>query len=237
MSNLSAARILKTLKLHSSSHRAKVSKSFFKTGPGQYGEGDQFIGVDVPTTRKLAKRYLSIPEADLKELLKSPWHEVRLLAILILVQRYQAAVSLSEKQYWCTFFLKNRQGVNNWDLVDSSAYHILGDHSLLQNDLARMKKLLRSKRHWDRRLAMVATLAWIRASKEKVVFDFAAELLNDPEDLMHKAAGWMLREAGKRNPNDLRLFIKKNLKRMPRTMLRYSLEKFPLAERKKILSS
>lgn len=225
----------KVLKAKSSEERAKVSRWFFKTGPGQYGEGDIFIGVSVPDVRAVAKAYPDTTLREISALLKSPVHEERLLAVILLVKKYSKGDE-KQKDQILKFYLRNKKGVNNWDLVDTSAHYILGSYCLNSGSTGLMDKLLLSKRHWDRRIAVLATFPFIREGQTNIIFKYASTLLEDQEDLMHKAVGWMLREAGKRNEAGLKGFIKKFGKRMPRTMLRYSIEKFSPDRRKKILS-
>lgn len=215
--------------------KAKASAWFFKTGPGQYGEGDVFIGVTVPENRNVARKFLNSSQKDLSTLLKSKIHEDRLLALMILCEQYTKLKLVPERKKLVQFYLKSRAGINNWDLVDTAAYKIVGDYCALIDDDKILRKLAKSKRHWDKRIAMVSTLAYIRQGKTQLAFDFAKLFLEEKEDLMHKAAGWMLREAGKKDLPGLKKFITDNGRKMPRTMLRYSIEKFTESERKKIL--
>lgn len=223
------------LREFASSKRAKVNEWFFKTGPGQYGEGDIFIGVSVPDSRKVALKHAELNFTGIAQLLKSEFHEDRLLGLLILVDQYKKSKTLEGKKKIVNFYIKKRQRINNWDLVDLSAAKILGSYCLEQKDQSILEMLLHSKRHWDRRLAIVATYSFIKEKKLGLTFKFAKTLLNDKEDLMHKATGWMLREAGKRDKKMLLSFIIQYGKKMPRTMLRYSIEKLGEAHRKKIL--
>lgn len=194
-----------------------------------------FIGVTVPEVRKIAVRHLDLEPSDLQLLLSSPVHEDRLLAALILVKKYEKPINDSSKAGVVRFYLKNRMGINNWDLVDLTAAKILGHSCFISHDDSDILTLAKSKRHWDRRIAMVATYAYIRAGDLRLTFLLAKKFLQDPEDLMHKATGWMLREAGKKDVDILRNFIKKQGKSMPRTMLRYAIEKFDEKERKSLL--
>jgi len=232
---MSCAKIQKILRKLGSPKKALGSARFFKTGPGQYGEGDIFIGVTSPEAWRVAREFPDCSAADLRRLLASPVHEDRMVALMILCEQYARTESAREHKNILRLYLASRRGVNNWDLVDSSAHRIIGDYCLQNGDAKLMRKLARSKRHWDRRMAMVATLAFIRAEKLDLTFEFARLFLDESEDLMHKATGWMLREAGKRDLARLRRFIAQNGRRMPRTMLRYSIEKLSPAERKKIL--
>jgi len=225
----------KELRKHATAANQKINEWFFKTGPGQYGHGDQFIGVKVPEARKVAKRFHDLPFADLKTLLHSPIHEDRLLALLILRPRYERAVKakdLREQKKIFAFLLNNKKRVNNWDLVDQSAPYITG-HFAFANPVAGKKifALVRSKNMWDRRIAMVSTFYFIRQNQFDEVVAMAEALLDDQEDLMHKACGWMLREMGKRELKPLLAFLDRHGKRMPRTMLRYAIEKLPEKQR------
>lgn len=216
--------------------RAKDLSRFFKTGPGMYGEGDLFLGcTNSAELREIAKENLNISFKDLSLLLKSPYHEERMLAVAILVLKFRDKNS-NQKEI-VDFYLKNRSGLNNWDLVDASAYNILGTYLQNQDSVVMIKSLARSSRHWDKRIAMVSSLAFIRAGKLDLTYALAEGFLEETEDLMHKATGWMLREAGKRDPQRLLKFIKTLGKKMPRTMLRYSIEKFSPKVRKEILKS
>ena len=224
----------KKLRKLGSPQKAKVYGVFFKTGPGQYGEGDQFLGVTVPEQRQVARAFKDLPLADLKKLLHSKIHEERLTALLILVSQYQSADEAGKKKIY-SFYLANAKRVNNWDLVDSSAHHIVG-HFLSNKNSAVLDQLSRSKNLWERRISIVATWHGIRNGNVKDVIRISGKLLNDDHDLIHKAVGWMLREAGKRNPSALENFLAKHHHKMPRTMLRYSIEKFPEKKRKQYLN-
>jgi 3-methyladenine DNA glycosylase AlkD len=214
--------------------KARVLQGFFKTGKGQYGEGDLFLGVTVPQQRALAERFVTLPLSEISRLLHSKIHEERLTAIIILGMQYSAG-NESQKKSRFNFYLKNIQWVNNWDLVDCSAHVIVGDW-LLRRDRSLLYRMAKSNFLWERRVAMVATYRFICAGETKDAFALAALLRHDTQDLMHKAAGWMLREAGKRVSEDrLRAFLKKNAARLPRTALRYAIERFGAAERKRWL--
>lgn len=223
------------LRQKASSKKAAGFQRFFKTGPGEYGEGDYFIGTSVPQTRSVAREFVHLGEKEIRILLKSKIHEDRLMGLMILVEQYKKTKDLKAKNKIAQFYLKTRQGVNNWDLVDLSAYKILGEHCLLTADDQILYRLSKSKRHWDKRMAMVSSFAFIRKGKVDLTYRLAKSFLGESEDLMHKAVGWMLREAGKRDVVKLKKFIRLNGKKMPRTMLRYSIEKFSSQERKKIL--
>lgn len=226
----------KDLKAVSSKERAKSVSGFFKTGKGQYGEGDIFIGVTVPDTRKLAKKYAHQLDAkSLKALMCSPIHEERLCALMVLVDRFQKAQTDKDRKKIVDFYLKHLSYVNNWDLVDLSAPKILGAY-LLEKDKTLLKRLVRSKVLWDRRVAVVTTYAFIRKGDFEWTFSLSEKLLQDKEDLMHKACGWMLREVGKVDEQPLKVFLKKYAASMPRTMLRYAIERFPEKTRKAYLA-
>ncbi len=231
---MSAEQVKLALKRLSSYKKAKASAWFFKTGLGQYGEGDKFIGVNVPEQRKVAKKFSNLTLPEIKKLLKSQIHEERLVGLLILVTQFKSADEKTKKQIY-NFYLKNVKAVNNWDLVDLSAPNIIGTYLI-----TRPKNILylqaKSKNLWLRRISIVSTLAFIQQGNYKDTFEIAKILLGDTEDLIHKAAGWMLREVGKRvSRKELEVFLKSNYKVMPRTMLRYSIEHFPESVRQKYL--
>ena len=213
--------------------RAEVLQRFFQTGPGGYGEGDRFLGLRVPQLRRLARAYRALERHSLLELLGSPWHEERLLALLILVEQYRRATS-AEREAIYQLYLSNTRHINNWDLVDSSAEHIVGAH-LDPHDLGTLERLARSTSLWERRIAVMATFRWVKQGNLEPTLHLARLLLNDPEDLIHKAAGWMLREVGKRDRVREEEFLRAHYRTMPRTMLRYALEHFPEARRQQYL--
>jgi Predicted DNA alkylation repair enzyme len=227
--------IKKTKKLYSP-ERAEHSKYFFKTGPGQYGEGDVFWGLSVPEMRALARECQDLDLTGVAELLSNEVHELRLIGLTILVEKYQKAKNDAERKLIYNFYIKHRAAANNWDLVDLSVYKIMGDY-LVRNPKERkiLYKFIKSKNMWERRLAMVSTIAFIRQGESEDVLNLAEALLDDKEDLMHKASGWMLREFGKRDETKLTEFLDKNISKMPRTMLRYAIEKFPETKRQKYL--
>ena len=206
---------------------------FFKTGVGQYAQHDQFIGATVPAVRKIAKKYLHIPLEEIELLLNSSINEERLLALLILVNQYQKAEHDTKIELY-EFYLRNLPQVNNWNLVDSSAHLIIGAH-LVNADKQILLQLAESELLWNRRIAIVATWYFIRKNDLVWTFKIAQILLNDHHDLIHKAVGWMLREAGKKDQNCLKLFLNEHAFKMPRTMLRYAIEKFPEHQRKEYL--
>jgi 3-methyladenine DNA glycosylase AlkD len=224
-----AADLSRELKALGDPKRAAAVARFFKTGPGQYGEGDIFVGVPVPQQRRLAAAYKDMPLPEILKLLRSRIHEERLCALFLMAGRFQrdeAARPALVKAY-----LKNLKWVNNWDLVDSSAPQILGEW-LHDKPRALLQRMARSRSLWERRVAMLSCYAFIRRGEQQDAFRMAEALLGDGHDLMHKAVGWMLREVGKRvGVEKLRGFLKKNAARMPRTALRYSIELFDKAER------
>lgn len=212
--------------------QAETAAWFFKSGPGEYGEGDRFLGVRVPDVRTVSK--LDDGSSDISGLLHSEWHEERLLALLILVRRYERGDESVQKEVY-DFYLFSTRWINNWDLVDVSAYKIVGAR-LLDRSRAPLWKLASSDSLWERRIAIISTFAFIRNGDVAETFALSEYFLNSPEDLMHKACGWMLREAGKRDVRKLERFLDKHRLSMPRTMLRYAVEKFPEQRRKHFLS-
>jgi 3-methyladenine DNA glycosylase AlkD len=215
--------------------QAKNLQRFFKTGKGEYGEGDIFIGIKVPVQRNIAKNYTNLSFNDLQILLDSKIHENRLIALIILVNKYKKSKKDKFKQRQIfEFYLKNTSRINNWDLVDLSAPNIVGDFSFIDGTEI-IKFLAKSKNMWERRIAIVSTYSFIKKRMFGETLSIADMLLKDEQDLIHKAVGWMLREVGKRNQEVLDIFLKERYKEMPRTMLRYSIEKFPEEKRKAYL--
>jgi len=219
--------------------KARVLMRFFKTGPGEYGEGDRFCGVTMPVLRRLAREYQGMEHAETLKLLCSPWHEVRMLALLVWMDEFKRASTPRRREIHLSY-LKHSRWINNWDLVDVSAPWITGVWSLENpSALSELRKRLCSNLLWDRRIAILSTLAWIRVGRFEVLTEFAAVLLRAPqehEDLMHKATGWMLREMGKRDRERLTAFLRQYGARMPRTMLRYAIEHYSLRDRKSWLA-
>ena len=206
---------------------------FFKTGPGQYGEGDRFLGIKVPVTREVVKECWKETGFDeLEKCLASEYHEVRLAGLLALVEIYShAKKDPSLKQQCIDFYLSHTDRINNWDLVDLSCYNLLGDW-LLDKDRSLLYRLARDGRTiWEQRIGIVSTMAFIRHGQLEDTFAISDILLHHPHDLIHKAVGWLLREAGKRDDDALRAYLAPRYSGMPRTMLRYAIEKFPEAER------
>ena len=214
--------------------RATHAMRFFKTGPGDYGEGDRFIGVTVPDVRKVERQLRGLPLAGILDLLASAIHEERLLALLLMVSRYDKGDEKVRQEVFETY-LAHRDRINNWDLVDASAPYIFGRHVHGKGEEERLA-LARSERMWDRRIAMVSTLHSIRQGETAIVAQLAELLLNDRHDLMHKAVGWMLREAGKRDASMLERFLDRHAAEMPRTALRYAIERLPEERRKDYMS-
>ncbi len=212
---------------------------FFKTGPGQYGEGDRFLGIKVPVTRGVVKECWKQTGFDeLEECLASEYHEIRLAGLLALVEIYShARKDMSLRSRCIDFYLSHTDRINNWDLVDLSCYNLLGDW-LLDKDRSLLYRLASDgKSIWEQRIGMVSTMAFIRQGQLDDTFAIADILLNHPHDLIHKAVGWLLRETGKRDMDALRVFLDHRAASMPRTMLRYAIEKFPERERLAILGS
>jgi 3-methyladenine DNA glycosylase AlkD len=223
---MSLASLKKDLQKFSDPKRAKLLLRFFKTGKGEYGEGDEFLGLTVPQVRRVVKKYENLSLFDIQELLHSPYHEHRLTAFLIMVGQFKETGD--DRIY--RMYMANTRWINNWDLVDLSAPHIVGGY-LLNKPRKMLYRLAKSKLLWDRRIAILATFAFIRNGDLVDCLRIARVLLKDKEDLMHKAVGWMLREVGKKNIKVLEDFLEENVSKMPRTCLRYSIEKFPEAKR------
>jgi 3-methyladenine DNA glycosylase AlkD len=213
--------------------KKKILQKFFKTAPGQYGEGDIFLGISVPESRNISKKYENLSFKDTTKLLDSKIHEERLVAILLLVQKFKKT---KEKKQIVDFYLKHIKKINNWDLVDLSAPKILGMY-LLDKDKSILYKLSELKNLWEKRIGIISTHPFILNNKLKDTLKISEILLNDENDLIHKAVGWMLREVGKKDVITLEKFLKKHYKKMPRTMLRYTIEKFPEKTRKSYLNS
>lgn len=229
---MTAAAVQKSLKAKATPERAKSSQWFFKTGPGQYGAGDQFLGVTVPDQRTIAKQFKDLPLTEIKTLLASPIHEHRLTALHILVLQFTKADEKTKTKLY-RFYLANRNRINNWDLVDASAPYIVGTYLLTHpTEKAKLKTWAKSKNIWERRIAVVATWMLIRNKEYNEILQLAEQLKTDPHDLMHKAVGWMLREVGKKNPGTLVTFLNKHATTLPRTTLRYAIEKMTPEQRR-----
>lgn len=217
-------KLKEKLRKNADSERAKNQMNFFKTEKGSYGYGDVFLGIKVPEQRKIAKEFYDLSFEDLQKLLDSQIHEERLVALIILCARYEKE-KINRKKIF-DFYIKNSKRINNWDLVDVSAPRISGRY-LLDKPRKRLHEFSKSDNLWEKRISIVSTYAFIRESQFDDTLKIAENLLRDPHDLIHKAVGWMLREVGKKNQKILENFLKKHSKVMPRTMLRYSIEKFP----------
>jgi 3-methyladenine DNA glycosylase AlkD len=229
-----AIQIKKDLLKLADKEKAKLLQGFFKTGQGEYGEGDIFLGITVPEQRKVAKKYKDMDLNEIQELLNSKFHEHRLVALLILVEKYERE---NNKKQIVDFYLKNTRNINNWDLVDLTSHKILGDY-LLDKDRSLLIKLAHSEDLWEKRISIISTFAFINKNQSEDSFKIAEILLNDKHDLIHKAVGWMLREVGKRVSQDAEeRFLKKHYKTMPRTMLRYAIERFDEKKRKYYLNT
>ncbi|MDT3696429.1 MAG: DNA alkylation repair protein [Ignavibacterium sp.] len=225
--------IRRTIKKQANPKQAVILQKFFKTAKGEYGEGDIFYGIKVPIQRTIAKQFRDLSFTDLKSLINSKIHEERLIAAFILVDQYKNGDEKKRKLVF-NFYLKNRKGINNWDLVDLSAPQIIGEH-LLDKEKSLLYKFALSKDLWEKRIAVLSTFTFIRNHFFEDTLNICEILLNDKHDLIHKAAGWMLREVGKRDLAAEEEFLKKYYKDMPRTMLRYAIEKFPEKKRKAYL--
>ena len=230
---MSLNEIRKALKEFEDKKKARELQRFFKTGPGEYGEGDIFLGIKVPVLRKIAKKYKDLKLPEIEKLLHSPIHEERFLSLVVLTQAY-ARSNDKEKKKLYEFYLKNAQSINNWDLVDTSAEHIIGAF-LKEKSKKPLYSLAKSRSLWERRIAIIATFTFIKQNDFKETLKIAKMLLEDQEDLIHKAVGWMLREIGKRDLQTEEIFLEEHYNKMPRVMLRYAIEKFPEAKRKKYL--
>ena len=232
MTNLQ--NIISELKSFGSPERAKHSLRFFKTGQGQYGEGDIFYGASVPEMRIVSRKYKDINLDDVQELLKNEYHECRLVALLILVDRYEHAKNDVERKKICNMYLKNTKYINNWDLVDLSSHEIVGEY-LLDKPKSILLNLAKSKNLWEKRIAVISTFTFIREGEFNTSLKIAKILIEDKHDLIQKAVGWMLREIGKRDLRQEETFLKTHYKKMGRTALRYAIEKFPEGLRQKYL--
>ena len=233
MSSSALRRVRKDLRKYGSRPKAKLLQRFFKTGPGEYAEGDVFLGVMVPATRLVAGRYKDLGLKDTLTLLTSRFHEERLTALLILIDRFRNSGPQDRRRIYRSY-LAHTRCINNWDLVDLSAGHIVGAF-LWDKEKKPLYTLARSRMLWERRIAIVATSYFIGRGRFTETLRISRLLLKDKEDLMHKASGWMLREVGKRDQKALETFLKTCYRRMPRTMLRYAIERFPEKKRQRYL--
>ncbi len=222
--------VLATIEKLSDVKKALILQKFFKTGKGEYAEGDIFLGIPVPVQRKVAKEYVDLSLFEIEKLLQSSIHEHRLVALLILVSQYERG-DFEQKRHLFSFYLEHTSSINNWDLVDLTAPKIVGDF-LLHQTREVLYQMVRSRRLWDRRIAVLATFTFIREHQFEDSFWLCEGLLADSHDLIHKACGWMLREIGKRDEKVLELFLKKHARVMPRIMLRYAIERMSEKKRK-----
>lgn len=231
MNDLEALK--KELKSKADPKRAKLLQGFFKTEAGEYGEGDIFLGVTVPETRKIARKFEDIKFSEIKKILTSKIHEERLVALLILVHNFQMGGDDERKKIF-QFYLANTKKINNWDLVDLSAHKIVGVY-LLNRSRDVLYKLAYSKNLWEKRISIISTFAFLKNNDFEDILNISEILLNDKHDLIHKAVGWALREVGKKSLKTEEKFLKKHYGKMPRTMLRYSIERFPERKRRAYL--
>jgi 3-methyladenine DNA glycosylase AlkD len=226
--------VVRVLRALGTPKRAKTSATFFRIGPGEYGEGDRFLGVTVPVQRQVAKRFADLPLAQIDTLLRNPYHECRFTALIILVERFKRADAMGQDAIH-RFYISRAKCINNWDLVDVSAPTIVGEY-LRTHDRKILYRLARSKNIWKRRIAIVGTLGLITQDTFSDTLRLAELLLPDREDLIHKATGWMLREVGKRSRETLSRFLDAHASNMPRTALRYALEHYPQVVRKRYMT-
>lgn len=231
-------KLIKEIKSHENKPQASILQRFFKTGPGQYGAGDLFLGLKVPLQRLLARKYAYLTLEEVDKLLASKIHEFRLIGLLILVDKYEKTASRGDKKRIVDFYLAHASRINNWDLVDLSVYKILGDFLLAEKEALKiLRRLAGSKNLWERRMAMVSTYAFIRQGRADKTVRMAEALIKDEHDLMHKAVGWMLREVGKRiDKKILTDFLDKHYRHLPRTALRYAIEHLSPRERERYLA-
>ena len=221
------SRFKKELKIKANSKKAKILQRFFKTGPGEYGEGDIFLGIVSSDIKEIAKKYNKLNTKEILKLLHSKIHEERVAALRIMIDKFQKG----EQKKIYNLYLENTKYINNWDLVDLSAHKIIGEY-FLNKPKSILYKLAKSKNIWERRISIISTFTFIRNNEFSETLKIARLLLKDKHDLIHKAVGWMLREVGKRDLNIEEEFLKKYYKKMPRTMLRYAIERFPEKKRK-----
>ena len=234
---ITANKIEKEIIKQRNASKAKILARYFKTGKGEYGEGDFFLGISVPDCSNLAKKYKNLEISEVKSLLKNKYHEIRLISLIVLVFKYNESSQEFERRKIVNFYLKNTKFINNWDLVDSSAYQILGNYLVDKKDRKIIYKLVSSKNLWEQRIAVVSTYAFIKKGESKDIFLICKKLFNHKHDLIHKAMGWMLREVGKNvSQKGLKIFLKENIKQIPRTTLRYAIEKFEDKERRRYLN-
>ena len=231
----SASHVLSALKSTADPEKAVFYPRFFKTGKGEYGEGDRFLGVTVQKQRKIAKQFHDLPEPDIIALLESPYHECRLTGLFVLTSQFERADESRRKQI-VALYLANIEHINNWDLVDATAHKILGVY-LANRDRSLLKELSEKDHLWSQRISIIATLHFIKLDDYHETLSLARTFLDHPHDLMHKAVGWMLREIGNRDRETEERFLRAHYREMPRTMLRYAIEKLPQTRRKKYLAA
>ena len=231
---LTAAAVKREVAALADPEKAKFLQRFFRTGAGEYAEGDQLLGLTVPDQRVVAKAFRELPLAELEKLLASKFHEHRLIGLIILCDQHARATTEAKRLEWCRFYLEHLEGVNNWDLVDASAAEMVGTH--LNGQRKMLEGLVTSPVMWHRRIAIVSTFAELRAGRTALTFWVAERLLADKQDLIHKAVGWLLREAGKRSHDELLAFLRKHYAQLPRTTLRYAIERLDVLDRKRWLS-
>ena len=227
------AKIKKDLKKKSNREKAAVLQRFFKTGPGEYAEGDVFLGIKMPDTRQIAGKYSDVPLDDIKKLLKARVHEERMTALLIMVSKFKKGNEKERKELY-RVYLDNTENINNWDLVDATAEHVVGAY-LEDKEKKPLYRLVGSSSMWERRISVLSTFRYIKKHSFDDALRISEILIDDKEDLIHKAVGWMLREIGKRDIKKEKAFLERKYKNMPRTMLRYAIEKFPEKERQAYL--
>jgi len=230
---MTAELLIESMQVLADKEKAIFLQRFFKTGKGQYAEGDIFWGIKVPETRQVAKVYRNLPFSEIKKVIASPVHELRLCGLLILIEQFKKADETEQKSI-VNFYLSNTQYINNWDLVDLSCYNILGNY-LLDKPRDILYRLAKSKNMWEQRIAIVSTWAFIRNREFADTLVISEMLLDHPHDLIHKAIGWMLRELSKRDEGLMLHFVETHYNRLSRTTLRYAIEKLPEEQRKNIL--
>lgn len=233
---MTAQQVIDELKTLGNPAKAAHLSHFFKTGKGQYGEGDLFIGVTVPEQRVIARKHKDLDFNALSQLMASPWHEARLTALLVLLCKFEQGKDKALRSQCVDFYISNTQYINNWDLVDLSCYKLLGVW-LEDKDRSLLHRWAASPNLWEQRIAIVTCMYFIRQGDFRDFLAIAEQLLHHPHDLIHKAIGWLLREVGKKDKNTLTDFLFPRYRTMPRTMLRYAIERFPEEERKEYLNS
>jgi len=231
--NMNNQKLEKVFKQLGNKEVANHSQRFFKTGKGEYGEGDIFLGIRVPVVRKLVKEYLALPLEEIPNILQSQYHEMRLFAVILMTEKYKKADEKTKKAIY-QLYISNLDFVNNWDIVDASAHKIVGPY-LMNKDRKPLYKLAKSNNIWRRRVSVISTFHFIDNGQFDDALNISLLLINDTHDLIHKATGWVLREVGKKNNKVEEEFLISNYKNMPRTMLRYAIEKFPEKKRKAYL--